>query len=208
MSIFSIGGSTPSEGFELKSGRFDDGSSKYLVQTPATEGHRTRWTFSVWAKRGNLSGSTQHIFGSYKSGSQIGELNFHSTDSIQWEEYNGGTVGKLRTTALYRDPAAWYHIVIVWDTQIYTAADKMKMYVNGERVTSFSVQTNPGTPSDSVTNWDGARAIGAQANGSAYMDGYIAEAYFLDGIIVLGPEAFAETDPLTNQYKPKDPTEV
>ena len=128
-----------SSGFELKSARFDDGSSSYLVQPAANqlEGDRTRWTFSAWAKRGNITGVTQHIFGTYGAGNQIGELDFHSTNSIQWEEYNSGTVGKLRTTSLYRDPAAWYHIVIVWNTHIVTATDKMKMYVNGERVTEF-----------------------------------------------------------------------
>ena len=61
MSIFSIGGSTPSEGFELKSARFDAGSSSYLRKVFSTSGNRRTWTYSLWAKPCRFTGTNQAI---------------------------------------------------------------------------------------------------------------------------------------------------
>jgi hypothetical protein len=41
----------------------------------------------------------------------------------------------LVTTQVFRDPSAWYHIVISVDTTQATAANRIKMYVNGVQVT-------------------------------------------------------------------------
>ena len=38
---------------------------------------------------------------------------------------------------LFRDPSAWYHIVIAIDTTQSTAADRVKFYVNGELQTAL-----------------------------------------------------------------------
>ena len=50
MSIFSIAGSTPSEGFELKSCRFDYASSAYLNRSLETATSKRIGTFSWWQK--------------------------------------------------------------------------------------------------------------------------------------------------------------
>ena len=43
----------------------------------------------------------------------------------------------LRTIAKFRDFNAWYHICYLFDTTQSTAADRVKIYVNGEQQTSF-----------------------------------------------------------------------
>ena len=53
-----------------------------------------------------------------------------------WKQ-DGGVVFTLGTTQKFRDPSAWYHFVMTMDTTLATAADRIKFYVNGERVTSF-----------------------------------------------------------------------
>ena len=185
--------------------RFDDGSSTKLERTPASAGSLTTWTFSAWVKRGNL-GATQHIMGTYVSGTNIGEVVWHASDNqFQWEEYNGGTIGKLRTNARFRDLSAWYHIVCRWDTTNGTAGNRMRLYINGVEETSFAIDTNPSSGASSVNNTAYATALGVRPDGSGYLDGYLAEVHFIDGT-ALGPESFGETDAATNQWKPIEAT--
>ena len=54
-----------------------------------------------------------------------------------------GYYSSVRTTAMFRDPAAWYHIVYVCDTTQATASNRVKMYVNGLQITSFSTANYP-----------------------------------------------------------------
>ena len=73
--------------------RFNDGDSPELSRTYTLN---APWTFSAWVKRGEL-GSENMLLGA--SG---GEIHFNSNDTLESE----GT----SSTAVFRDPAAWYHI--------------------------------------------------------------------------------------------------
>jgi hypothetical protein len=45
----------------------------------------------------------------------------------------------LKTSAKFRDRSAWYHIVVLFaNSTEATASNRIKLYVNGEQVTSFS----------------------------------------------------------------------
>ena len=110
---------------------------------------------------------------------------------------SGGTnEGNADTNALYRDPAAWYHIVWQWNTLSTDAEERQKLFVNGERVTSWAL-----VPDDSAqnfsTHWmqDGERLnIGnIDTNGSltSFYDGLMTDIYCIDGY-ALGPENFGE----------------
>jgi hypothetical protein len=54
----------------------------------------------------------------------------------------------LQTTQKFRDPSAWYHIVIAFDTTQGTASNRIKIYVNGSQITSFSTATYPSQNQD------------------------------------------------------------
>ena len=76
-------------------------------------------------------------------------LRFNNNDSIAFYDYSRSSIsGELVTNALYRDTSAWYHIVAQFDSTQATAGDRMKLYVNGERITSFT-----GTGSISFTKF-------------------------------------------------------
>ena len=52
MSIFSVGGSTPSDdAVESKSVRFDDASSAYFSRTPSVASNTKTWSLSFWRKQ-------------------------------------------------------------------------------------------------------------------------------------------------------------
>ena len=46
-----------------------------------------------------------------------------------------GVDNNLITNAVFRDVAAWYHLVVIKDTTQGTAADRLKLYVNGVKQT-------------------------------------------------------------------------
>ena len=206
MSIFSVGGGNASADFELEQSlRFEDGDSPKLIRTPSSSGSLTTWTFSAWVKRGNLGGS-QYLFSTYSSGTVVSEIVFHATDNqFQWEEYDGGTTGKLRTTRVLRDVSGWYHIVCTWDTTNGTAGNRMRMWINGVEETDFELDTNPSSSASSVTNRNADTGVGCKGDGTAPLDGYLAEVHFIDGT-ALDASSFGETNSATNQWVPIEVT--
>jgi hypothetical protein len=105
----------------------------------------------------------------------------------------------LNTTQVFRDPAAWYHIVAVWNTTSATATvagtptDRLQLWVNGVQISSFSSTTVPAQNTVSVCNSAIAHELGAYvAAGGGYgggFDGEMAEVNFVDGQ-ALAPTAF------------------
>ena len=54
----------------------------------------------------------------------------------------------LRTKAKYRDPSAWTHFVVAFDTTQSTSSDRVKIYVNGTQVTSLATSNYPSQDHD------------------------------------------------------------
>ena len=182
--------------------RFRGANNAYLSRTPASAGNRQTWTWSGWVKRGTL-GTYQQIFGAYiGSGStdtNYFEITFSSSDLISITGYS--TVYR-RSTAVYRDPSAWYHIVVALDTTQATAGNRLKVYVNGSEVTAFGTSNDP-TPSTNLgINGAYPHGIGAIPANASYFDGYMAEVNFIDGQ-ALTPSSFGKTDGATGQWIPK-----
>ena len=127
--MFRIGGAA---GYQIPySLRFRAANNAYLYRTPASSGNQKTFTMSAWVKRGAL-GSAQGIFG---SNFNFEYLSFDANDCLSFVPiYTNSFV----TTAKFRDPSAWYHILLAVDTTQSTASDRVKFYVNGAQVTSFS----------------------------------------------------------------------
>jgi hypothetical protein len=168
-----------------------------LNRTPASAGNRTTWTLSWWTKRGIVDTGGYGMFSTNSSSTFFDQIAW-SGNGLEWIVTNsGGTiVGRLDTTAVYRDPSAWYHIVAVWDSSNATAGNRMRLYVNGAQVTSFTTNTNPAQNTNSNWNNNIASGIGVNNNGSSlsqYFDGYFAEVNFIDGQ-ALTPSSFGTYD--------------
>ena len=178
--------------------RFRSSASAYLSRTPASAGNRKTWTWSGWVKRGSVTTRTA-LFG---FGSQ-GTVYINSTPADIEIVAGGGTSIYLVTRALYRDPSAWYHIVIAFDTTQATAANRVKLYVNGVQVTSFSSSTYPSQNFNTDWNNTVAQYIGARGDDglSAYWDGYMTEVHNIDGQ-ALDASAFGEYNEDTGVWQP------
>jgi len=175
--------------------RFRSSASAYLSRTPASAGNRKTWTWSGWVKRGSL-GSNQSLIG-YIDNSAYPQhyIRFDSDNTLTFtREVNASPslVAQIKTTQVFRDPSAWYHIVVVWDTPQATANNRMRMYVNGSEITAFSTRTNPTQNMDGDINNSIPTGIGASIPfGTAVniFDGYLDEINFIDGQ-ALTPSSF------------------
>jgi hypothetical protein len=134
----------PSGGYQIsRSVRTRASASAYFNRTPASATNRKTWTWSGWVKRGAL-GSTQHLFQSGYSTNPWFALQFEADNTIQ-VSFSAGTSGGSYTSAVFRDPSAWYHIVVALDTTQATSSNRVKVYVNGINVPLSFTYTVPST---------------------------------------------------------------
>jgi hypothetical protein len=197
-------GANSVSGYTVKNSlRFNSGSSDYLSRTPAGAGNRQTFTWSAWVKRGNLS-SAYGIFSAGQNNSNaIDAFEFNSSDQIRLYSYNGAYLFHYETTAVYRDPSAWYHIVVAIDTTQATASNRVKLYVNGQQVTVFATQVDPTQNSNcNYFNTASLHTIGSTYNNSRFLSGYQSEINFINAQ-QLTPSSFGETDTLSGIWIPK-----
>jgi len=181
--------SAPASGaFSLtKSLRFRSSASAYLNRTIAST--PTSWTASFWVKRGQL-GSIQTIFGSRLSGTGSAYVEFLSNDTFGVA--NNST--SVATNAVYRDPSAWYNFTVNW-----TSGNSVSIYCNG--VLQSVTGSISGANQLFTSSW--TNTIGRYGDSaSQYLDGYLADVYFIDGQ-VLTPSSFGATSATTGVWQPK-----
>jgi hypothetical protein len=192
--------------------RFRSAASAYLSKTPATTGNQKTWTWSGWVKLGKVaatswlmtSGEPGSIATSYSTFSLCASGFLSSTDTITFAgAVSNSTTFYLSTNAIFRDPSAWYHITLSVDTTQATAQNRIKLYVNGNQVSSFSTATYPTQNSTIayINNSSYETKIGSIVT-YGYFDGYMTELNFIDGQ-QLDPSYFGYTDSITNIWQPK-----
>ena len=176
-------------GVATQSLRFNDDDSAFLTRTPSSASNRKTWTWSGWIKRSSITSTAQIFFGARTVGNGTYTLLFFegTTDYLYLIDNNG----TLRTSSVYRDPSAWYHVVFAVDTTQATNTDRLKLYVNGTQITAFNIATYPSQNTDLNVNSTATHFIGKQEN-QQYLDGYLAEVNFVDGL-QLDPTYFGES---------------
>lgn len=181
--------------------RFRASNTANMARTPSVAGNRKTWTWSYWIKRGTLS-SVQLMLVAYSGASDSGNFDVRFNASDQLLIY-GWTSLWRQTTQVFRDPTAWYHILINADTTSATGADRVKLYINGSRVTTFASSTDPTQNSDLAVGSVGIHRIsGNSIPDGLYFDGYMAEMYMVDGF-AYDPSYFGQIDSITGQWVPK-----
>ena len=182
--------------------RFRGANSAYLSRTPSVTGNRKVWTWSGWVKRGQLdSGADDRVL--FSSPSQSGNdgiaaIYFDSDQLHTYYDTSGANPYGPIGPRLYRDPAAWYHIVWAVD-----AANTIHyVYVNNELVSTDPSYYPPNYEYSMNRSGGYTHTMGTQAWGATnYFDGYMAEVNFVDGQ-ALTPSSFGKTDGATGQWIP------
>ena len=197
---FLIGGANSDSGaYQIENSlRFNDDDSPKLAITPGSAGNRKIFTISFWVKRGNIT-DQMNIFGTASEGDA---LYFASDDKLRFFQ-NGSASSYLGTNRLFRDPAAWYHIVVAVDTNQGTAANRVKLYINGSSYGWDASTTYPAEDYEGdINNTADAHMIG-NAHHNDYFDGYLSEFYFIDGTQYAASN-FGEADEDTGIWIPKN----
>ena len=174
--------------------RFNDDDSAYLNKTFASNGNRRTFTLSMWFKLGNIPDSDDFIYYSGTTGSATQSwIYFNSSNSFRliFGIRVSSTNYQVSISPIYRDPSAWYHLVWSVDTTQSTAADRVKIYVNGEQP-AISSSSYPPQNSDTSNGAAGSHALAATTAGASFFDGYLADVHFIDGT-ALDASSFGET---------------
>jgi hypothetical protein len=199
-------GASGASGYNIdKSLRFRRSASAWLSRTPASTTNRRTFTYSAWVKRGQLSvGQIVFNSGAYVTFGQFTSVGFDAADTMSVVSglWASSTDFNLTTASVFRDPSAWYHIVLQVDTTQATAANRIRLYVNNVLQT-FATGSQPAQNYDTAINASGiVHGIGAPNGSGSILDGYMADAYFVDGQ-ALTPASFGETNALTGVWQPK-----
>jgi len=178
-------------------------ASTYLNKTFASSGNRKTFTISTWFKRSGI-GTQQEILSSNNGGSDEIALRLTSTNELRFYNYQtSGLNFDLQTNQVLRDTSAWYHVVLAVDTTQATSSNRIKIYLNGEQITSFSSETYPNQNIDLNWNMNNSHNIGyREINTSEYFDGSLAHFHNIDGT-AYDADTFGETDATTGIWKPK-----
>ena len=203
---------TLSSGYDVDNSlRFNDGSSDYLNRTPGSASSRRTITFSCWFKKGLNAATWSWLM--HSGASNDGTPSFGvglKSDSLSIIDLGADGAYDINfvTNRKFRDPSAWFHVVVAIDTTQGTESNRVKIYVNGVQETSFSTATYPGENHDfntgpTMTNY--AIEIGRDnyGGGEGYYDGYMAEMALIDGS-QLAPTSFGEFDEDSFVWKPID----
>ena len=202
--------------------KLNSANSEYLSITRDASGsdwNRLLWTASMWVKHipteDTSTAPKERMFGASDAQSDF-DIRFRGQPIGFRNNSDVDGVAELRTSAVYRDYSAWYHVIAVWDTANSTAGNRMRLYVNGEEVTDFSTDTQPSVNEKSIwgkkndgTDGDVVHAIGGYVNASTgaaqFLNGYLAEVHWVEGS-ALTPSDFGETDSDTGIWIPKEYT--
>ena len=173
-----------STGYEIDNSlKLEPDNSEFLSITNTSEGSKRTATYSFWLKRTELDASSyMQVAGLFNSGETVRFMFYQ--DHIMLENGWGGTRKRLTTNAVYRDTSAFYHFVVGIDTTQSTAANRVKLYVNGVQETSFSTEEYPDQNFDLAIGRSGANypwRYGAYDATYYKIAGYLAEAHYIDG---------------------------
>jgi len=183
--VFPVVGGNESKGYEISNSlRFNSGDSARLTEDFSSASRQT-FTFSTWFKRSKLS-TTMSLLSSGTSNSERTSLFINSDDTVRFFSSESAAVAKLiKSNAVLRDPSAWYHLVLRYDSTQSTNTDRIRFYLNGSEMTYQSSPTYPAQNNSSIyIGSDDTHGVGCLFYGSTateFFDGYMAETHYIDG---------------------------
>ena len=191
-----LGANTLSSGYDVANSVRFDGSSAYMNKTFGTPTNNKKWTYSFWIKKSGVTGN-QALLACGADSNNRGLIYLADNGKLYYYETSSNTdTTEIGTNRLFRDPSAWYHIVVAVDTSQGTEANRVKIYVNGTQETSLAASNYPSQDAtDDINSAIRHDISGRNHAGSSdlYLNGYMAEVVFIDGQ-QLAPTSFGEFD--------------
>ena len=180
--------------------RLDASADAYLTREFDAPSNNKKWTYSTWIKRSKIGGH-QAIISSNVDGNNYFDFRFSATSSHVDQLFLQNRVGGSNliagyTAAEFRDPSAWYNIVLIYDSDNSTTASRTLLYVNGVNHVLSEIAADGEASYFNVDginhNFGASRTSDSSGTVWSEFDGYVSEANFCDGQ-ALGPTSFGET---------------
>ena len=179
-------------------------NTEYLYKANDSGTNRKTFTVSMWFKRTELSNDYMQLWQGGDSGgaTRLGFYGGTPKEAIWVDLSSGGTYKRSYSTQVLRDTSAFYHIVLAVDTTQSTEANRFRLWLNGEEVTSWSQRQYPALNFDVSLLGGGVMKWGAYDSTYYKMCGYIAECHYLDGVAKVQTD-FGEYDEDSGIWIPK-----
>jgi len=192
-----------STGYDIDNSlKFEPDNSEYLTKSQS-DGNKTTSTCSWWFKRSEINDSDYPAFISASSSSWQTRYALFN-DGRLWIDLGYGTsYYRNLTNALLHDTAAWYHVVVALDSTQATASDRLKVYLNGELITSWNSQNLPAQNTEfKFFDSNHAMFVGTTTATDFRFAGYMADMHLVEGQQLAATD-FGEFDEDSGIWKPK-----
>ena len=175
-----------------------------INRTPSTSGSSTINTWSFWIKKSEIT-TAQNIYAAVVNAGNDFGIKFTNTDELEiryW--YSGAYQFRIITNRKFKDVSGWYNIVIIQNAGASTNTDRLQVWINGVRETSFGTTDFPtsGQGAAPINSTSAIQAIGYNGDNSSYFSGSMSHIHFIDGT-AYNASAFGETDATTGEWKAK-----
>jgi len=173
-----------------------------INRTPSTSGSSTINTWSFWIKRSEIT-TAQNIYAAVVNAGNDFGIKFTNTDELEiryW--YSGAYQFRIITNRKFKDVSGWYNIVIIQNAGASTNTDRLQVWINGVRETSFGTTDFPssGQGAAPINSTSAIQAIGYNGDNSSYFSGSMSHINFVDGT-AYNPSYFGSTDSTTGEWK-------
>ena len=207
---FLIGGanSAAETGFSVANSIRFNGDA-YLHKQLGTATNNKKCTASLWVKPAVTDSRNTFISGGIDGNNYQKFRTANDSFSFYGNHASSNNL-HIECNRKLRDPSAFYHVVIAFDSTQATSTNRIKLYVNGVQETSLNNATYPAE--DAICYFNAAStsdifvgAFGRQDDTIGEQgEGYFAEVCVIDGL-ALDPTSFGEYSETTpNLWIPKD----
>ena len=206
-------------------------ANEYLKRTPTSTGNRSVYTWAGWLKRNKIN-QDYYLFSSGDDTSNIFYVSVrrdvnNNNLTVLFRDGDTSSHTLVFNNNSFRDPGSWMHLVVAVDTTIVDSkSDRVKIYINGKRLTGWTTDqlANLNQNSLTATNAQGElHTIGEYSVSSgSYADMQIFDYFLIDGQ-ALTPDVFGfykdgdgyqssgttnATDFRPGQWMPHAPTKI
>ena len=211
------GGDTP--GYTVSKSVYVNRGDSPEILMPNSDGGGLKYIMSVWFKLTEFNSSYRHTLVSVHDTSgygvtvEISGSGGAGDHQLYWLDDGRGIVGSAAkaercTQRLFRDPTAWYHVVLFWDSANTNPDARMNMWINGvfQSEWNTSYYTNPGASQKSAWGGSTEDVDIFNTNNARYWDGYVSQFAWIYGQDYTASN-FGEFD-TNGVWRPKDLTDL
>ena len=176
-----------------------------IKHDPSTAGsNRYKYTISGWFKRTTLAERQMFLRFDDEGGGYF-FFEFKADDTLGFNDYDGGSSGRCEyavTSRKFRDPNAYYNIILTVDSTQVSASNRVKIWVNGElqSLTSIGSEVCPSNYQTFATSGALQYVGGDGVFTTRYYGGVISHLHFCEGY-AYDETDFGSTDSTTGEWK-------